>query len=836
MEIRIAPSVELSSVLVALETLGLGATVRREDPAGGDAGQKSELLIDSADTPQTLRFVDVILRKLGESVPDSDLYADLSVSDKAQVDSWLAWCTNELGGEACTSDGVASAIRQLQGHLTSRQCMVGSKATLADIHTICELVTAVVNANEQKVEEMPLKAEWVLGQWISRVKSSVPALDVALNSYLDTLRNRVTELKKAKQPFQTDLLRMQKMKAIVGADAAPAASTSSKKQSVSAPSGHGLPPVEEQPAEEAKEVDEEKEARKAAKKAAKEAEKAAKAARKAAEEERKKGKRGEPVPEYRLSPDFETAAGPYGNIFIQSDCRTGRSWRQLGNLSSEVGKDVWIRCRVHSSRIQGKRAFVILRQGLHLMQAMVDPETIDAAFPGADNGKKVVAFAKDVTNESVVDICAEVTVPPAPIQSELLTVKEHELLVKRVYAISRAKAELPFTLADASKKLEKNGAGGVHLETRLNCRVLDLRTRANQAIFRIQSGVCRFFRDFLLNESFTEIHTPKILAGGSEGGAEVFRLDYFPKYNIPNAYLAQSPQLYKQMALMSDHRGVFEIGPVFRSEDSFTHRHMTEFVGLDMEMHFVEDYHEVLDVLDRCFRYIFNNLNEKCAEEIESVREQFPFANMLYNKDSPCKIFTFKEAIDLLRAEGPAIATEQINAAERDAKEALERGDEEMHARHWDKAEKAMEHRAGIPEHPYLDDISTKDEKILGEVIKRKYGTEFYIIDKFPAVVRPFYTMPDPVNPDWSNSYDIFMRGEEIMSGAQRIHDPELLVDLARQKDMVPDEYYTESFSMGAFPHAGGGVGLERVVMLFLGLDNIRRTSMFPRDPKRVAP
>ncbi len=167
-------------------------------------------------------------------------------------------------------------------------------------------------------------------------------------------------------------------------------------------------------------------------------------------------------------------------------------------------------------------------------------------------------------------------------------------------------------------------------------------------------------------------------------------------------------------------------------------------------------------VLDRCFRYIFNALNERCSAEIEAVRQQFPFANMLYNKDSPCKIFTFKEAIDLLRTEGPAVATEQIANYEKLANETT---DAEERTRLWDVAEKAMEHRATLAEKPYLEDVSTKDEKILGEIVKRKYQTEFYIIDKFPAAVRPFYTMPDPNNPEWSNSYDIFMRGEEIMSG-----------------------------------------------------------------------
>ena len=145
-----------------------------------------------------------------------------------------------------------------------------------------------------------------------------------------------------------------------------------------------------------------------------------------------------------------------------------------------------------------------------------------------------------------------------------------------------------------------------------------------------------------------------------------------------------------------------------------------------------------------------------------------------------------------------------------------------------------------LPKHGNTEDIGTEDEKLLGEIVAEKHGQDFYIIDKFPAAVRPFYTMPDPEDPDYSNSYDIFIRGEEVTSGAQRIHDPDMLVACAKAKDPPVDlsviQAYVDSFKFGAFPHAGGGVGLERVVMLFCGLPNIRKTSLFPRDPKRITP
>jgi len=301
----------------------------------------------------------------------------------------------------------------------------------------------------------------------------------------------------------------------------------------------------------------------------------------------------------------------------------------------------------------------------------------------------------------------------------------------------------------------------------------------------------------------------------SEGGADVFKVDYFGGA----AYLAQSPQLYKQMALMADLERVFEVGPVFRAENSYTHRHMTEFTGLDMEMTFKEHYSEVLDVLDRTFNAVFDGLNSDFKTELDTVRAQHPFADLRYT--CPCLRFKYPEAMALLRAKGPGLLREMIAAAD-------------------DPAEKArLEERvASVAAHGDLEDIGTEDEKLLGEIVSRTHQQDFYIIDKFPAEVRPFYTMPDPDDPKLSNSYDIFIRGEEVTSGAQRIHDPQMLLDCAAEKevDLSPIMAYVDSFKYGAFPHGGGGIGLERVVMLFCGLPNIRKTSLFPRDPKRLSP
>jgi nondiscriminating aspartyl-tRNA synthetase len=354
--------------------------------------------------------------------------------------------------------------------------------------------------------------------------------------------------------------------------------------------------------------------------------------------------------------------------------------------------------------------------------------------------------------------------------------------------VSAAIPRLPLLIEDASRPASEEELAKVNLDTRLDNRILDLRTVTNQAIFRIEAGVCKLYRDTLDGFGFVEIHTPKIISAASEGGANVFEVTYFKR----SAYLAQSPQLYKQMAICADFEKVYTIGSVFRAEDSNTHRHMTEFIGLDIEMAFSYHYHEVVKVIGDVFVQIFKGLEEKYGDEVNTVYRQFPAEPFKYL--DPSLVLTYTEGVQMLRDNG------------------VEMGDDE--------------------------DLSTPNEKFLGRLVKAKYGTDFYILDKYPLAVRPFYTMPDANNPKYSNSYDMFMRGEEILSGAQRVHDPEFLTERALHHgiDLEKIKAYIDSFRYGAPPHAGGGIGLERVTMLYLGLDNVRKASMFPRDPKRLTP
>lgn len=504
---------------------------------------------------------------------------------------------------------------------------------------------------------------------------------------------------------------------------------------------------------------------------------------------------------------------PFGDMdLIQSDGLTNRSLTLIKDIqTSLVGQNIWVRGRLHSSRCKGKQAFFVLRQQHYTVQAIL------RVAEGTHVTKEMIAFAAGLSKESIVDVYGFVKQSPVKIESCSQT--EVELELSQVFVVSRSDARLAVQIEDLSRsdaeivaEMEKlklkaeqqtrgknkgNAAGDgakevlnikVDQDTRLNNRVIDLRTVTNQAIFRLESGLTNLFRETLNKRGFVEIHTPKIINAASEGGANVFEVSYFKT----KAYLAQSPQFYKQMAIAADFDRVYTVGAVFRAEDSNTHRHLTEFVGLDLEMAFNYDYHEVVDLIGKAFVDIFKGLEERYSSEIAAVNRQYPAERFKFLEET--LVMKFPEAVSLLREAGAEI------------------GDE--------------------------DDLTTANEKLLGKLVREKYQTDFFVLDKFPLAVRPFYTMPDPADKRYSNSYDMFMRGEEILSGAQRVHDEQLLRERATHHkiDLATIAPYIKAFKYGCPPHAGGGIGLERVTMLYLGLDNIRKTSMFPRDPKRLEP
>ncbi|KAJ1969963.1 aspartate--tRNA ligase dps1 [Dispira parvispora] len=518
--------------------------------------------------------------------------------------------------------------------------------------------------------------------------------------------------------------------------------------------------------------------------------KALKKLEKEREKERRKQERLEREAAERAAREanyVDVSVGNYGNKPLnQSQERTHQKRIAISSINaSRIGETVLFRARVQLVRPTGsKLCFLTLRQQASNIQGVVcmNKDTVS---------KDMLKFASNVQPEAIVLVEGVVVQPVEPVKS--CTVHDAEINIQKLFTLSQVLERLPFSLEDASRpeeEYEKEEAqfSRVTLPTRLDNRIIDLRTVTNQAIFRIQSGVCLLFREFLLQHNFVEIHSPKIIGASSEGGASVFPVKYFKT----DAFLSQSPQLHKQMSICADFERVFEVAPVFRAEDSNTHRHMTEYIGLDMEMAFEEHYHEVMELLGKLFVFIFDGLNQRFSKEIETVCRQYPFKPLQYLPETLC--LKYPEAVAMLREAG------------------VEIGD--------------------------FDDLSTEVERTLGRLVKEKYNTEFYMLDKFPLAVRPFYTMPDPNNPGYSNSYDFFLRGEEIMSGAQRVHDPILLEERAKVHGIDPKtiEPYVNAFKFGAPPHAGGGIGLERVVMLYLNLGNIRRTSLFPRDPKRLEP
>ncbi|KAJ3446924.1 aspartyl-tRNA synthetase [Anaeramoeba flamelloides] len=513
--------------------------------------------------------------------------------------------------------------------------------------------------------------------------------------------------------------------------------------------------------------------------------------------------------------------GAYG--IVSSKWKTERVWTSIKDLSPKMeGQEVWIRGRVHTTGGRGKIAFTVVREKYFAVQCVT--------FIEGDIIKPMINYISKIPNESTVDVQGTITIPNEKVQRDVVTQNDIELKVRRLYVVDECldhpisvpncmtkitdpKWNEKYQVLDKKLKLNKEKEEEkqkeeeqekeketekkkgnekknitVGLDQRLDYRVVSLRTPTNQAIFKIQAGIQFLFRQFLDQRKFTEIHSPKLIGIASEGGSDVFEVGYFKE----KAYLAQSPQLYKQMAVLSGFDRVFEIGPVFRAEKSNTYRHLTEFVGLDLEMAFKEHYHEVLDLIGEMFTHIFTTLQEKFKKEIEIISKQFEY-NPITIK-TPVVRITYKEAVNMLN-------------------------------------------EAGL-EQEHLKDLSTENERALGKLMKKKYETDFYIVDKFPSSFRPFYTFLDPNDKNYTHSYDVFLRGEEIASGAQRIHNSEMLEKRAKELDFELDQIrsYSECFKYGSVPHAGAGFGLERIVMLFLGLPNIRQASLFPRDPCRLDP
>ncbi|AEO54668.1 hypothetical protein MYCTH_2297473 [Thermothelomyces thermophilus ATCC 42464] len=547
-----------------------------------------------------------------------------------------------------------------------------------------------------------------------------------------------------------------------------------------------------------------KAAKKAEAKAKKEAEKARRAAERAAAaaasssaaqaEDLAKDNYGQETHETKLSPDV-----------IEINLKT------LGE--EHVGKTVELRAWLQNARMQGaKMAFVELREeGNWSIQGVV------AANPeGTPVSRQMVKWVGAINPESFVVVEAKVQKPLEPVKS--CRVSNYELHITKCFVHAAAPNVLGMTLAAANRPIanfsdeeppveqeveklsiagEGPGIPAATMLTHLDNIVMHKRSAVQQAIADIRAEMKELYRSYLRSHGFKEFEPPCLIGAASEGGANVFRLPYFEK----DAYLAQSPQFYKQIEIAGGRKRVFSIGPVFRAENSNTPRHMTEFTGLDMEMEIKKDYHEVVYMLEGVLLYMFREIKERCRDEIALVRSVYPAEEFLLPEPGKEVRLTFAEGQKLLREEGP----EEFRNVSDD------------------------------------EDMSTPQEKALGAIIRKKYNTDFYVLDKFPEGARPFYAKEDPTNRKVTNAYDLFMRGQEICSGGQRINDPVELEARIRTKGIDPAspgiKEYVDIFRQAGVPaHGGGGIGLDRVVAWYLNLPSVHLAAFYPRTPKRLLP
>jgi len=318
------------------------------------------------------------------------------------------------------------------------------------------------------------------------------------------------------------------------------------------------------------------------------------------------------------------------------------------------------------------------------------------------------------------------------------------------------------------------------LETRLDNRFIDLRKQEIQAIFKIRNKIFAAVHEYLRSQNFIEVHTPNIIASSSEGGTDVFKLKYFEK----NAFLAQSPQLYKQMLMATGLDRVYEIAWYFRAEEHNTRRHLNESTAVDLEMAFINNEEDVMKILEGLVHNMWKKAGE-CKEELDVLGKKIVVPKL------PFKRVIYDEAIKKLNKNGSKIK--------------------------------------------WGEDLGTEEEKLLGEIMKKE-GYNFYFITKYPIEAKPFYTMPE--GDKYSRGFDLACRGVEIASGSQRIHDVELLKKRLKACDLNPKDFesYLKAFRYGMPPHGGFGFGIERFLMELLDIKNIRECILFPRDRTRLTP
>ena len=426
----------------------------------------------------------------------------------------------------------------------------------------------------------------------------------------------------------------------------------------------------------------------------------------------------------------------------------------IGQTPSMIDKKVRICGWVDSIRDHGKITFVDIRDRTGLIQCI-----------GQDIPK--------VTVESVVEVIGDIGKRPEKLVNPNLATGKVELQIEKLEITSLAH-ELPFDIGKEDLRLE--------LPTLLDYRALTLRHPKIKAIFKVQEVVIDAFRKALQERDFREFQAPSIISSAPEGGADIFEVKYFDH----EAYLAQSPQLYKSL-LVSVFERVFSVNKVFRAEPSMTTRHLSEVVCLDAEFGFIDSYLDVKEMAEYTIKFILDEVSEKCKKEIKMWNATIPAVS----KSIP--IIKLREAQQII-----------FERTGRDCRK-----------------EK---------------DFAPEDEKEICNWSKEEHGSDLVFVSHYPTKYRPFYTYPDPDEPEYNQGFDLIGRGVEWMTGGRRIHDYDTLVEHARKWGVSPKniELYLQAFKYGMPALGGFSFGVERVTMHILGLKNIREASLFPRDMERV--
>ncbi|MDO8556762.1 MAG: aspartate--tRNA(Asn) ligase [Nanoarchaeota archaeon] len=428
--------------------------------------------------------------------------------------------------------------------------------------------------------------------------------------------------------------------------------------------------------------------------------------------------------------------------------------------SKDVGSSVTLCGWVDTLRVQGKVGFLLVKDRTGITQCFLSPS--------------LVKTLGDVPQQSVVLVEGKVNARPAnQVRKEMIT-GEIELEATKVEVLSKAETPLPIDVAEEST---------TNIDKRLDYRFLDVRRQKINDIFTIRSKIYALTVEFFNKEGFIAIQSPKLTASGVESGAEEFKIPYFGK----TASLAQSPQVYKQMFVISGLEKVYEIGPIFRAEKSHTTRHLTEFTGIDFEMGFIKDEHDVMDVIALYFQFLLTELSLQCVVELQRLGICLTIPKKIPRLD-------IKEIRVLLKEKGKII--------------------------------------------PENEDLDAEGEKLLGEIVKERYGEDLVFALNYPAEKRPFYAMRKEDDPKGTKSFDLIYKGVEISSGGQREHRLEVMEKQAKEKgiDFSKMKFYRDIFRYGCPFHGGAGLGLDRIVARLLNLENIREAILLPRDPERLTP